>query len=249
MNWHKPAIPARSDTLPASAPPPPTPLLPPHSFHPTPPAGVFGGSNALWKTDDLKAYQFRSDVQTEDIELSTRAMLGGKVKISFCPECRSGELPPATLLALYRQRLRWALGWDQVTLQHARHIHSANLKCGEKLGLYYILPLRWGLLFSATLNALVAPVVSQSYLQAYPGSELGGPIETCVVSACASAAQTLGDGSWDAHALRSTPGKWTLDARGGCASVEAVPRAHVPAHCCLHAQTPPPPALTPHPLL
>ena len=56
-------------------------------------------------------------MQTEDIELSTRAMLGGRVKISFCPECRSDELPPATLLALYRQRLRWALGWDQFVLR------------------------------------------------------------------------------------------------------------------------------------
>lgn len=141
--------------------------------------GVFGGSNALWRTSDLRAYQFRHDVQTEDIELSTRAILGGEVKISFCPECRSGELPPATFLALYRQRLRWALGWDQVTLQHARSIWSANLNCGEKLGLYYILPARWGLLFSATLNALIAPVVASTYLEKMPGAELGAPIETC----------------------------------------------------------------------
>jgi cellulose synthase/poly-beta-1,6-N-acetylglucosamine synthase-like glycosyltransferase len=76
--------------------------------------GVFGGSNALWKTEALKSYEFRHDVQTEDIELSTRAMLGGRVTISFCPECRSGELPPATFTARYKQRLRWALGWDQV---------------------------------------------------------------------------------------------------------------------------------------
>ena len=40
--------------------------------------GVFGGSNALWRTADLQAFEFRHDVQTEDIELSTRAMLGDR---------------------------------------------------------------------------------------------------------------------------------------------------------------------------
>ena len=88
--------------------------------------GVFGGSNALWRTDALRAYQFRDDVQTEDIDLSTRALLGGRVTIRFEPRCRSGELPPATFRALYRQRLRWALGWDQVTLQHCSTIWVAR---------------------------------------------------------------------------------------------------------------------------
>ena len=48
--------------------------------------GVFGGSNALWRTDALKAYQFRHDVQTEDIEMSTRAILSGKVQ-TYCHPC------------------------------------------------------------------------------------------------------------------------------------------------------------------
>jgi cellulose synthase/poly-beta-1,6-N-acetylglucosamine synthase-like glycosyltransferase len=38
--------------------------------------GVFGGSNAVWKVATLRAYEFRSDVQTEDVELSTRVLLG-----------------------------------------------------------------------------------------------------------------------------------------------------------------------------
>ena len=96
-------------------------------------------------------------VQTEDIDLSTRALLGGRVRIRFEPRCRSGELPPASFYALYRQRLRWALGWDQVTLQHLATIAMAPIGCMQKLGLYYILPLRWGVLLSASLNALVTP--------------------------------------------------------------------------------------------
>jgi len=147
--------------------------------------GVFGGSNALWRTAALRSYQFRADVQTEDIDLSTRALLGGKVRIRFEPRCRSGELPPSSFNALYRQRLRWALGWDQVTLQHLSSIASASLRCGQKLGLYYILPLRWGVLLSATLNALLTPIIAIWYYQS-TGGPLGKPIDTCILlSACA----------------------------------------------------------------
>ena len=35
--------------------------------------GVFGGSNALWKTRDLKAYQFRHDVQVRPPRLTAAA--------------------------------------------------------------------------------------------------------------------------------------------------------------------------------
>ena len=143
--------------------------------------GVFGGSNALWRTDALRSYQFRSDVQTEDIDLSTRALMSGRVRIRFEPRCRSGELPPASFRALYRQRLRWALGWDQVTLQHMSGIWTAaNLGCMQKFGLYYILPLRWGVLLSATLNALLTPAIAYWYFRT-TGGELGKPIETCIL--------------------------------------------------------------------
>ena len=141
--------------------------------------GVFGGSNALWRTAALRDYQFRRDVQTEDIDLSTRALLGGRVHIRFEPRCRSGELPPSSLQALYRQRLRWALGWDQVTLQHMSSIWSAHIGCGQKLGLYYILPLRWGILVSATLNAMLTPAIGIWYFETTGGS-LGLPIDLCM---------------------------------------------------------------------
>ena len=142
--------------------------------------GVFGGSNALWKTDALRAYQFHADVQTEDIDLSTRALLSGTVTIRFEPRCRSGELPPATFRALYRQRLRWALGWDQVTLQHFSAIGTAPISCCAKVGLYYILPLRWGVLLSATLNALLTPMIATWYFHT-TGGQMGRPIEGCII--------------------------------------------------------------------
>ena len=76
--------------------------------------GFFGGSNALWRTAVLQGYHFRKSMQTEDIDVSCRAILNNH-NIVFCPQARSGELAPPTFLSLYRQRLRWAIGWDEVT--------------------------------------------------------------------------------------------------------------------------------------
>jgi len=120
--------------------------------------GIFGGSNALWKTDVLKKYKFRHDVQTEDVDLSTRV---GKdqVKIRFCPESRSGELPPANFAALWKQRLRWEIGWDQVSLQHMASIRKSKLPVLRKLALYYWLPWRWLMLTTSAINAAVTPLV------------------------------------------------------------------------------------------
>lgn len=114
--------------------------------------GVFGGSNAVWKVATLRAYEFRADVQTEDVELSTRVLLG-RVKIRFCPEARSGELPPTGFSALFKQRLRWAIGWDQVSIQHFAGIFSSKLSCCRKLGMLYLLPMRWLIILTAIFNA------------------------------------------------------------------------------------------------
>ena len=49
----------------------------------------------------------------------------------------------------------------------------------QKFGLYYILPLRWGVLLSATLNALLTPgarAKSQQYTALWPPS----PLSACL---------------------------------------------------------------------
>lgn len=122
--------------------------------------GLFGGSNALWSARVLKQRQFRHDVQTEDIEYTARALLG-KVKIRFCPEARSGELPPASLSALWRQRLRWAIGWDQVTLRHVASIAtSTRLHPCRKASLFYILPARWLFLVLSLFSIFAVPLLA-----------------------------------------------------------------------------------------
>ena len=122
--------------------------------------GFFGGSNALWRTNVLKRQAFRHDVQTEDIEFSARALLAGGTKIRFCPEARSGELPPATFKSLYNQRMRWALGWDQVTKLYFRRIGQSKLHICRKVGLYYILPARWFILFCSLFSLFGIPTLA-----------------------------------------------------------------------------------------
>ena len=77
-------------------------------------SAYFGGGNAAWRTDTLKHLGFDKTMLTEDIDVSIRALSLG-YRMQFVPWAQVGELCPATLAAFYKQRLRWAMGWEQVT--------------------------------------------------------------------------------------------------------------------------------------
>jgi len=145
-------------------------------------SGFFGGSNAVWRTDFLKAQQFDHSAQTEDIEFSIRAMLK-RARIEFCPESRSGELAPPSCTALFKQRLRWAMGWDQVTFMHMKAVsRSKDLNCCRKFGMFYMLPARWALLFFSLVGVVSGTVVSgwwfiySHYIEKGRYTSLGDPI-------------------------------------------------------------------------
>jgi hypothetical protein len=102
----------------------------------------FGGSNALWRTRTLCGYGFDETILTEDVDLSARALLDGH-RIRFCPEARSGELSPAGARSLVVQRLRWFMGWEQVTHRYYWKALRASLPLHKKLGFCYMFHLRW----------------------------------------------------------------------------------------------------------
>ncbi|KAK3284097.1 hypothetical protein CYMTET_8236 [Cymbomonas tetramitiformis] len=89
----------------------------------------FGGSNAVWRAATLRKYTFDQSMQTEDIDLTLRALTDGH-KITFCASARSGELAPRDLRALWHQRVRWALGWEQVTRRGLSLYNSKGLGRG-----------------------------------------------------------------------------------------------------------------------
>mmetsp|Transcript_64299 Transcript_64299/g.199084 ORF Transcript_64299/g.199084 Transcript_64299/m.199084 type:complete len:578 (-) Transcript_64299:13-1746(-) len=105
--------------------------------------GFFGGSNGVWLASSLAGLRFDERALTEDIDCFLRAALGHGLTFSFLPESCSGELLPSGLLAFWRQRLRWSMGWDQATLRHGGLIWGSRLSLRKRLGLYYIFVFRW----------------------------------------------------------------------------------------------------------
>lgn len=101
--------------------------------------GLFGGSNGFWRTDVLREVRMRGEMLTEDIDSSIRVLLSGR-KVVTDPALISRELAPATLHALWNQRMRWAQGWFQVSRRHlAAALRSPELSLRNKLGVLFLL--------------------------------------------------------------------------------------------------------------
>ncbi len=101
--------------------------------------GIFGGSNGYWRTDLLRRVRFRSAYLTEDIDSSVRAIRLG-AEIASDPGLLSRELAPVDLVSLWRQRMRWAQGWFQVSLHHGHAAVADNdVSVRQRIGLFLLL--------------------------------------------------------------------------------------------------------------
>uniref|UniRef100_A0A7S0F908 Glycosyltransferase 2-like domain-containing protein n=1 Tax=Pyrodinium bahamense TaxID=73915 RepID=A0A7S0F908_9DINO len=128
--------------------------------------GFFGGANGVWLASSLRCLHFDKEALTEDIDCFARAMLDHGFTFGFLPESSSGELLPSSLLALWRQRLRWAMGWDQVTLRYAGRFWHAPLSLRKRLGLYYIFAFRWLTQLLVAVMAIFSATASARHLLA-----------------------------------------------------------------------------------
>jgi cellulose synthase/poly-beta-1,6-N-acetylglucosamine synthase-like glycosyltransferase len=101
--------------------------------------GVFGGSNGFWRTALLQEIGMDGSMLTEDIDSSLRAVRQGAVIVSD-PLLISRELATTTWPAFWRQRLRWAQGWHQVSKRHAwGAIADRRLSVRQRLGFVHLL--------------------------------------------------------------------------------------------------------------
>lgn len=101
--------------------------------------GIFGGSNGYWRTALLRDVRMRGSMLTEDIDSSMRVTLRGH-RIANDPGLISSELAPTTLRTLAGQRLRWAQGWFQVSLEYGRTAaRSERLSVRQKAGTVFLL--------------------------------------------------------------------------------------------------------------
>ncbi|MFC4785785.1 glycosyltransferase [Nocardioides sp. MAHUQ-72] len=101
--------------------------------------GIFGGSNGYWRASALERIRLRGSFLTEDIEASMR-VLDADGRIVNDPGLVSHELAPETPRALWKQRMRWAQGWFQVSLRHLGPIlRKPTLTLRQKIGVVYLL--------------------------------------------------------------------------------------------------------------
>jgi len=129
----------------------------------------FGGSNGVWLTDSLRSTEFDRDVLTEDIDCAVRCLTrrGTPLQFRFLPQCRSGELAPVGLRALWKQRLRWTMGWDEATLKHWPTFYGASGGWFKGLGLLYIFIARWFSLFFTFFIVIINTVMSWAAMSGY----------------------------------------------------------------------------------
>merc|ERR1711920_457088 len=94
----------------------------------------------------------------EDVDIAMRMLLD-KRRIDFCPEARSGELVPGNVKTLYKQRLRWALGWDQVSLKYWQALRTArsSMICCIWLGLLNMFYFRIIVMFATFWGIIGCP--------------------------------------------------------------------------------------------
>ena len=101
--------------------------------------GIFGGSNGYWRASALEQIRLRGSFLTEDIEASMRT-IGAGGSIVNDPGLVSYELAPENVGALWKQRMRWAQGWFQVSVRHLWSLlRNPHLSVRQRLGLGYLL--------------------------------------------------------------------------------------------------------------
>jgi cellulose synthase/poly-beta-1,6-N-acetylglucosamine synthase-like glycosyltransferase len=119
--------------------------------------GIFGGSNGYWRTERLHEIRMRAFMLTEDIDSSVRGVLAG-LRIASDPGLLSRELAPATLRALWGQRMRWSQGWFQVALRYLSALmRSRTLTPRQKLGMVYLLG--WSQLYP-WISGQIVPIMA-----------------------------------------------------------------------------------------
>jgi cellulose synthase/poly-beta-1,6-N-acetylglucosamine synthase-like glycosyltransferase len=124
--------------------------------------GIFGGANGFWRTTDLRRVRFQSAYLTEDIDSSVRSVRLG-IPIVNDPGLLSRELAPYDLPALWRQRMRWAQGWFQVSLRHGHAIVAdKHLNPRQRFGLFMLLGWREAFPW---VSALMWPILAFAVLR------------------------------------------------------------------------------------
>ena len=103
---------------------------------------LFGGTNGFWRREVIQDVKFRTDMLTEDIDCSIRAITKGYKGIYDRMMMSSEEAPP-TKTALWKQRIRWSQGWFEVfLLRFFPLIFNRKVNARNRLGFTLLFPMR-----------------------------------------------------------------------------------------------------------
>ena len=78
---------------------------------------MFMGAMGIWRSDILRRYRFDKTILSEDDDITMRCVRDGH-NITAFPSAQATELAPVGAMALFRQRLRWAIGYEQSLNRH-----------------------------------------------------------------------------------------------------------------------------------
>jgi poly-beta-1,6-N-acetyl-D-glucosamine synthase len=122
---------------------------------------IIGGQGSTYRTSAVRNIGgYKSDMQTEDIEVSLSIVGKGKdeARIVYANDVIVYTEAVPTLRGLFRQRYRWKFGAMQAVLHHKNLIFSTHKK-HSKLLTWYRLPS----LFVGEINALIDPLILLSF--------------------------------------------------------------------------------------
>lgn len=141
---------------------------------------VSGVVSAFRKTALHHVGYWSTDMMTEDIDISWRLQLN-HWDIHFEPNALCWILMPETLKGLWRQRLRWAQGGNEVLLRYLRHLFSWRSRRMWPVYLEYFCSVFWGyamllvaaLWLTGQFLPLPADLQVRTLLPTWPGVVLG----------------------------------------------------------------------------
>jgi cellulose synthase/poly-beta-1,6-N-acetylglucosamine synthase-like glycosyltransferase len=180
----------------------------------------FCGKNGYWRTSAVRRAYSSEVAQTEDVDMSLRALLGG-ARLMFDPLLMLHEDAPPTFRAWWVQRVRWAEGWAQLVKWHLAPVfRSATVgpRCRAAwtyhlLGRRVVLPIA----FVAFTLALATALLSGDGLSRYGAVAAGGRFGLQILGTLAMGVTVLAS----AERRRTAP-SFTLPALLAYASVVPV---------------------------
>lgn len=115
----------------------------------------FAGTNGVFRTKSLQKMNFDEKAMTEDVNITWRGVVQHDMLFQFLPDCSSSELAPVGWKAFVTQRMRWAMGWDEVMLKFG--LGDAVSTRRARVAAFFILIWRYymqfNIIFSICLNA------------------------------------------------------------------------------------------------